>query len=78
MALAQACRKRIAAIDTSSTGHAFNVTASFGVAGTRASGYDFLTLLSRADDALYQAKNAGRDRVRTHGLEADTTTIAAT
>ena len=78
VALAQACRKRIAAIDTSSTGHAFNVTASFGVAGTRASGYDFLTLLSRADDALYQAKNAGRDRVRTHGLEADTTTIAAT
>ena len=78
VALAQACRKRIAAIDTSPTGHVFNVTASFGVAGTRASGYDFLTLLSRADDALYQAKNAGRDRVRTHGLEADTTTIAAT
>ncbi|KFL36925.1 hypothetical protein N788_12415 [Arenimonas donghaensis DSM 18148 = HO3-R19] len=77
VALAQACRKRIAAIDTTSTGHAFAVTASFGVSGTRASGYDFLTLLSRADDALYQAKHAGRDRVRTHGLEADTTTVAA-
>ena len=77
VALAQACRKRIAAIDTSATGHVFNVTASFGVSGTRASGYDFLTLLSRADDALYQAKHAGRDRVRTHGLEADTTTVAA-
>ena len=78
VALAQACRKRIAAIDTSPTGHVFNVTASFGVAGTRASGYDFLPLLSRADDALYQAKRAGRDRVRTHGLESDTTEIAAT
>ena len=40
--------------------------------------YDFLPLLSRADDALYQAKRAGRDRVRTHGLESDTTEIAAT
>lgn len=78
VALAQACRKRIAAIDTSPTGQVFTVTASFGVAGTRACGYDFLTLLSRADDALYQAKNAGRDRVRTHGLESDTTEIAAT
>lgn len=78
VALAQACRKRIAAIDTTTTGHVFSVTASFGVSGTRASGYDFLTLLSRADDALYQAKHAGRDRVRTHGLEADTTTVAAT
>ncbi|WP_374604193.1 GGDEF domain-containing protein [Arenimonas sp.] len=78
VALAQACRKRIAAIDTTPTGYVFKVTASFGVAGTRASGYDFLTLLSRADDALYQAKHAGRDRVRTHGLEMDTTEIAAT
>lgn len=78
VALAQACRKRIAAIDTSPTGHVFNVTASFGVAGTRANGYDFLPLLSRADDALYQAKHAGRDRVRTHGLESDTTEVAAT
>ncbi len=78
VAMAQACRKRIAAIDTSATGHMFHVTASFGVAGTRACGYDFLTLLSRADDALYQAKHAGRDRVRTHGLESDTSAIAAT
>ncbi len=78
VALAQACRKRIAAIDTSPTGQVFTVTASFGVAGTRACGYDFLVLLSRADDALYQAKHAGRDRVRTHGLESDTTEVAAT
>lgn len=78
VALAQACRKRIAAIDTAGTGHAFSITASFGVAGTRACGYDFLTLLSRADDALYEAKRRGRDRVCTHGLENDEAHVAAT
>jgi diguanylate cyclase (GGDEF)-like protein len=78
VALAQACRKRIAAIDTSPTGHAFTITASFGVAGTRVCGYDFLTLLSRADDALYAAKHGGRDRVCTHGLENDGEGLAAT
>lgn len=77
VALAQACRKRIAAIDTSPTGHRFTITASFGVAGTRACGYDFLTLLSRADDALYQAKHAGRDRVCTHGLDNSATAAGA-
>lgn len=70
IALAQECRKRIAAIDTAPSGHVFRVTASFGVAGTRSCGYDFLTLLSRADDALYRSKREGRDRVHVHGLEA--------
>lgn len=70
IALAQECRKRIAAIDTAPTGHVFRITASFGVAGTRACGYDYLTLLSRADDALYRSKREGRDRVHVHGLEA--------
>ena len=78
VALAQACRKRIAAIDTSPTGQVFTVTASFGVAGTRSCGHDFLTLLSRADDALYQAKHAGRDRVRTHGAGDLALDVAAT
>lgn len=69
IALAQECRKRIAAIDTAPSGHHVRVTASFGVAGTRSCGYDFLTLLSRADDALYRAKREGRDRVHVHGLD---------
>ena len=77
VALAQACRKRISAIDTAPSGHAFTITASFGVAGTRQCGHDFLTLLSRADDALYQAKHAGRDRVRTYGA-GDPATAGAT
>lgn len=64
--LARECRKRIAAIDSRASGHAFAITASFGVAGSRTCGYDFDILLARADDALYRAKREGRDRVCVH------------
>lgn len=39
------------------------ISASFGVATTACSGYDLRQLLIHADDVLYQAKNAGRNRV---------------
>ena len=39
------------------------VTISFGVAGTEAGGFDREQVLAAADDALYEAKAAGRDRV---------------
>jgi diguanylate cyclase (GGDEF)-like protein len=39
------------------------VSASFGVASTRGSGYELRLLLSHADDALYRAKREGRNRV---------------
>ena len=38
------------------------VTASFGVASLSASVRDVDALLGRADEALYEAKNAGRNR----------------
>jgi diguanylate cyclase (GGDEF) domain len=38
-------------------------TASFGIANTRAYGYDLDRLLMKADEAMYAAKAAGRDRV---------------
>ena len=41
----------------------FPVSASFGVAATKASGYDLRQLLIDADGALYQAKREGRNRV---------------
>lgn len=69
VSIAQQCRERIARIETSVTGDHFRVTASFGVAGSREGGHDFLTLLRRADDALYRAKREGRDRVIVDGRE---------
>ncbi|MBS0570840.1 MAG: GGDEF domain-containing protein, partial [Proteobacteria bacterium] len=42
------------------------VTASFGVAGTQDCGYNLTTLLAAADDAMYAAKRAGRNRVAVH------------
>jgi diguanylate cyclase (GGDEF)-like protein len=39
------------------------VSASFGVASTASSGYELRQLLVHADDALYQAKREGRNRV---------------
>ena len=39
------------------------LTASFGVASTATHGHDRMALVSIADQALYQAKDAGRNRV---------------
>ncbi|KRG68797.1 sensor domain-containing diguanylate cyclase [Pseudoxanthomonas dokdonensis] len=64
--LAEDCRARIAAIDTSETGHSYPITASFGVASTASSGYQLSRLLSHADRALYRAKHLGRNRVCVH------------
>ena len=58
-ALAESLRERIAARDFPGVGRR---TASFGVATARP-GEPRDALLARADDALYRAKHAGRDRV---------------
>jgi diguanylate cyclase (GGDEF)-like protein len=48
----------------SSKGKTIRATASFGVAGfDRANAADFITLVARADAALYSAKQKGRNRV---------------
>ncbi len=44
---AEACRKAISEINTSSTGFDFTITASFGVTDTKTSGYDLGETFSR-------------------------------
>ena len=60
---AEECRVMIENIDSSSTGHDFVITASFGVTSTNTSGYVYSKLLSDADHAMYDAKTSGRNLV---------------
>ncbi|MCC7247980.1 MAG: diguanylate cyclase, partial [Lysobacter sp.] len=70
MRMAEECRSKLAQLDTRESGHAFVVTASFGVTSTAQSGYDLSRLLSHADQMLYRAKNEGRNRVCAYTAEA--------
>ena len=64
--IAERMRERVAAHDVSIGD---NHTSSFGVAGYR-QGDTEISLLKRADDALYRAKQAGRNRVERERVEA--------
>lgn len=67
--LAEDCRVRLTQIDSRESGHAFVITASFGVTATPLSGYSLAKLLSHADQMLYSGKRAGRNRV--HAFTGD-------
>src|SRR5207244_403913 len=62
--LAERLRERIASHPAAHNGDAFELTASFGVAGDNG-GVRFESLLARADAAMYNAKADGRNRVVT-------------
>jgi diguanylate cyclase (GGDEF)-like protein len=61
--VAEQIRLAIANCTDAEEGLDFQISASFGVAGTRMSGYALRDLLIHADGALYQAKREGRNRV---------------
>lgn len=62
--LAERLRERINKYPYLAGDMLIEVTASLGVAELQADDTDFRTLLQRADEALYAAKNAGRNRVK--------------
>jgi diguanylate cyclase (GGDEF)-like protein len=72
--IAEDCRVRISRIASAPSGHAFKITASFGVSCAMSSGYDLDKLISNADQMLYRAKREGRNRVRayTHDVPIET------
>lgn len=61
---AEGFRKMISSLQIKKNGRIISVTASLGVASrTQDDGFDSNTLIKRSDKALYEAKDAGRDRV---------------
>jgi diguanylate cyclase (GGDEF)-like protein len=65
---AEQLRMAITGISVGFGGYDSRVSASFGIATTRSSGYELRQLLAHADTALYQAKGAGRNRVALYGV----------
>jgi diguanylate cyclase len=70
-------RARLPLHDWSTIAHDLRVTISAGIAAKR-SGESILQLLSRADAALYQAKNAGRNCIRVAATNVTADTNAST
>lgn len=61
--LADRLRREIAALDVAHDGVAIDLTASFGVTEVRPDDQDPEDSIKRADDAMYEAKRTGRNRV---------------
>jgi diguanylate cyclase (GGDEF)-like protein len=67
---AEQLRTAITGISVGFGGGESRVSASFGIATTKSSGYELRQLLAHADSALYQAKSAGRNRVVLYAVTA--------
>ncbi len=61
MQLAERIRNEIASIPIHTSSSDISITVSIGIASSRIDGYEFISLMEHADNALYQAKNAGRN-----------------
>lgn len=60
---AEQLRAQIEALQFPVEGEMLHVTASFGVATARTSPVEVMQLIRRADDAMYEAKHLGKNRV---------------
>ena len=69
--LAESLRAGLARLELELEGVCFTLTGSFGVAAVLAADASMEQLLARADQAMYQAKEQGRDRVRQAPLPED-------
>ncbi len=63
IALAERCRASVATARAQVNGTELQVTASFGIASVKDSGYLWRDLVTQADVALYRAKHQGRNCV---------------
>jgi diguanylate cyclase (GGDEF)-like protein len=72
--VAERVRQRIASLQFPSTEGNFSTTASIGFSVSGRDGNTALDLVKRADQALYQIKNNGRNQVR--GFRDNSTLIA--
>ena len=68
--VAERLRNTVAALDLGDIAPGLAVTVSFGVAALAPGEDDLTALLQRADEALYRAKQGGRNRVEMAGLSA--------
>jgi len=67
--IAERLRETVAASPLQADGHAVRMTVSVGVAALAAEDGKWEDILRRADEALYHAKQHGRDRVSVHGVD---------
>lgn len=70
--VAERIRKAVESNIVASPGYDRAVTVSLGVAGTHSGVESLLALLKAADEAVYQAKNDGRNQVQVAGAPAPT------
>ncbi|NVJ50721.1 MAG: diguanylate cyclase [Gammaproteobacteria bacterium] len=66
--IAESIRLGLMEINCEETGHNFNISASFGITVSRVSGYEFEDLMKHSDDALYEAKREGRNRIHVYSM----------
>jgi diguanylate cyclase (GGDEF)-like protein len=74
--LANRLRASIAALEFQANGRRFSVTASFGISERLPDNDSLEGLLKRSDEALYQAKRAGRNCVAIWAPQADNRIIS--